>query len=209
MKRPRVIGILLAVAILGWLGWVNFHDREPSYQGRTVTEWVYLLRETSDDAEAQTCKAALQALGTNALPTLLRMIAATDGPIKSRFMSFGNDHPFFSIGLRSETFKHRAGRKAFVCLRGNASPAIPTLVRLLNSRNDEVFYAAYGCLKLIPVDKSVVLPTLAEGLSDRDKLVTYRSAIAICSDFPEDAERLGVYKLYPILQSEMFVPARK
>ena len=72
-RRKRVILLACGVLALGLL-WQVLRDREPSYQGRTLSEWVeqvgpaYLWNDSDEEVKA------VRAIGTNAIPTILKWI---------------------------------------------------------------------------------------------------------------------------------------
>jgi len=67
VKRGKVIGIFICVLVLGVTGlyFVN-RDKEPTYDGRTLSEWADLAR--NGDSEASK---AIRHMGTNTLPLVL------------------------------------------------------------------------------------------------------------------------------------------
>jgi hypothetical protein len=87
MKRVR-IPIAIAFAVLvGVIGWqlVKPSD-EPSYKGKTLSAWLrsyeYIARSHSagvaEESELDEIREAIRHIGTNAIPTLLRLVRAKD-----------------------------------------------------------------------------------------------------------------------------------
>src|SRR5687768_4099672 len=82
---------LLLMAILGGVMWVLFASvtREPVYEGKTLSEW---LENQGIDYERlggyhegwPAAKKAIEQIGTNGIPTLLRMLTAKDPPAPLR-----------------------------------------------------------------------------------------------------------------------------
>src|SRR5882724_2417304 len=74
-KRRNIIIILLAcgVFIAAAVFFIR-HDREPSYQGRSLTEWMTAYNVASSAEETDEATKAIRQLGTNAIPHLLKWI---------------------------------------------------------------------------------------------------------------------------------------
>jgi hypothetical protein len=84
---------LSTVIPLGCLALFLFFNREPSYNGKTLTEWIYSLggrpgwpAQPFDDERVK----AIKHFGENAVPRLLEFIAASDGPFKTKVIRFVN-----------------------------------------------------------------------------------------------------------------------
>ena len=86
MRRRRAI-IGLTVCVLVGIGGVAFWpgEKEPEYNGKKLSEWLraYELGSSNEnerlvvDREQKTAADAIQNLGTNALPWLLKRISCT------------------------------------------------------------------------------------------------------------------------------------
>ncbi|MDB6122823.1 MAG: hypothetical protein JWQ71_1816, partial [Pedosphaera sp.] len=112
MKRLRLILIIVALLVVGWLVFRPARPKEPSYQGKRLTEWLEYLdqssfgprtypsfsrRQSATTEEYKTAKRAIQSIGTNAIPTLLRIMADRDSP----------------VAIQLEHWVHRLGWKRF------------------------------------------------------------------------------------------------
>lgn len=127
-----VVGIVLA-----WV-WMPSRPGEPVYQGKTVTEWLDLgLRLGRGPTGRSVCDEPIRNIGTNAIPTLLVMLAARESRIeliinnwKVRFLKNA------SSLSRAEAQRAR-GVFGFEILGERGKPALPELISLLQSRNTE------------------------------------------------------------------------
>jgi hypothetical protein len=106
----------------------NAADQEPSYKGRTLTEWTrdidpHLAVMVGHEPPEWT---AINRMGTNAIPTLLRWMAEKDPPEPKK----PNLAPCYTL-VRSER-----AELAFHILGETARPAIPELTRLALTLRD-------------------------------------------------------------------------
>ena len=77
MTRPRIIALCaLAICAAGLLGLLWPHQREPRYEGRSLTEWLRLYRPfgSVESSPSQEAADAVRHIGTNALPLLVSWI---------------------------------------------------------------------------------------------------------------------------------------
>src|SRR3954454_21898924 len=87
-----VAGLVAAVMTTAVVG----GDREPSYNGHSLSEWLHAARAGYHSAPAPSAEApaAIRQIGTNALPTLLKWTSYQPTWLKAKFRPFlrGNDH---------------------------------------------------------------------------------------------------------------------
>src|SRR5438093_13732563 len=83
MRRERTALLFgIAVAMTLWFAaallWRSGRDREPSSRGKTVTPWLDTMQLVPGQFDLATdpAIAAIKALGTNAIPTLVSHIAS-------------------------------------------------------------------------------------------------------------------------------------
>ncbi len=102
---------------------------EPSFQGKTVGDWLVLLNKGDDSAEA-----AIRQLGTNCLPTLLDMLGATEATRKKVASRSGSSElkSLTSRGVISSGDLQDMAMQGFRVLGTNAEPAVPKLAKLLH-----------------------------------------------------------------------------
>ena len=66
-RRLYVVGIAIGVAVVAVMGVVLNREREPMYEGKSLSEWV-LWRAYNGPPENYSWPRALDHIGTNALP---------------------------------------------------------------------------------------------------------------------------------------------
>jgi HEAT repeat protein len=175
--------LLVCLAALATLFALLAHNPEPRYQGRTLSEWHALwtksVEHNDPQSQAQTAQAAhaIRAIGTNALPTLLRLLNQQRSPIRDKLEDFVDKLP---DSVSENTFvQHLLEEKqgleptsTFFILGPLASPAVPQLAALLRATNTDadVCRAAAYCLAAIGEDG---LPPLLDALKHPDLPACY------------------------------------
>lgn len=192
----------LAVLLLGILIIGLTPANEPSYQGRKLSEWLMLWRNSwggvgIGDGHRAECEEALGNIGTNAIPTLLRFLAAHDSDLKSRLIKIVNNQKIADLRLLPAGEKHLLAATGFSFLGTNALPAMPALIELTNHKNSAIRIQALRSLVLIMPGNPKLLPVLTNLLHDADTAVRNDVAINLSAYYPYEAERLGVRKNIP------------
>jgi hypothetical protein len=125
---------ILALALL-W-GLFSIQHREPSYQGRTLSQWFDQVPPGSVWTDSD--NAPIRAIGTNAIPTILKWISYEPSPLRNEIaMLVGRLSPDLSRRLCIQT-QQRADRAVtvFSILGSQTRAAIPELARLALTASD-------------------------------------------------------------------------
>ncbi len=130
--RRRTL-LLAAVAVLAALFFLPPRGpREPVYQGKTLTEWIKEADASTSDRPAPEARAALNAIGTNGVPFLLKNFTRPVSEWRQRFNAWAGKHRSLKFRLRDDrTLIDNAGI-GLMHLRTNAAPAVPVVVRHLD-----------------------------------------------------------------------------
>ncbi len=101
-KKRRILFAILAVAILGGLAWIVFSPRvepEPVYYGKPLSAWleIYDSPNNSTSQQFDAARMAIGGIGTNAIPTLLRMLRTPDLAWKNRLFALAQKNHFIKI----------------------------------------------------------------------------------------------------------------
>jgi hypothetical protein len=137
-KRVYIALAVLLVMLAGVIAWQVLHLREPIYQGKRLSSWLEAYKlygvagvETWQvRVEQQEADEAVRRIGTNALPTLLRMLRAKDSALKVKLMDLAQKQRFIHINyIPSDELNYRAC-SAFGVLRAKAQSAVPALIRI-------------------------------------------------------------------------------
>jgi len=132
-KRSIALSILLVV-ILGGLTWEIWRNREPVYKGKPLSYWLKGMADSpatgKDYPKMNEAVEALEQIGTNATPTLLKMLRAHDGQLKLKLFTLVEKQRFIKIRfMRSETLNIAAGN-GFLSMGSGANPALPELIKI-------------------------------------------------------------------------------
>ena len=135
VKRTCLLtGLGLAVAAV----LLSFRELEPSYQGRSLSEWLLYYHPPSRPSPAlptqEEAAYVIRQIGTNALPCLVRWLPYEIPTWRMRFNKFVSRLPqglIWTFRDRS-LIKAEAAREGFKILGSNAAPSIPALARIAN-----------------------------------------------------------------------------
>ena len=73
-----VVGVALVAVIVAYSFWFS----EPRWQGRRLSSWLGDMRPGRPEEQQRQAEAAIQAIGINGIPTLLRLMRAEDSSLK-------------------------------------------------------------------------------------------------------------------------------
>ena len=125
MAAKRLIRfILLFLALLGVVWLLFYEPAEPSYQGKTLSQWFDQDRLRSDE-QAQ----AIRAMGVKTVPFLLDRLEARNSPLKMKFYEWTRSSKFDDSRATGE--QHDQALFGFSALGPIAKPAIPKLAKFL------------------------------------------------------------------------------
>jgi HEAT repeat protein len=179
MKSRWKIGLTLGVAGLIAAGWIVLgHSREPRYLGRSVSYWFreYYLDATVPghvDGDHTYGSEALQAMGTNALPYLVRQALSTrrDTALRTniynllaklpkswhlpQFISY-EDIRDYAVGAIGE-------------INPPASAILPLVQKALDSKNPQQHRQALEILSDVETGEELLVPCFARALHFPDE----------------------------------------
>ena len=172
-RYRTVLFVLLAGVILAFTFYA-LRPREPVYQGRRLSAWLrdmglYPAKYRHDAEEA------VRQIGTNSLPTLLKLLAAKDSFLKKLTLaSLAKMHPLIRVDWPSAQDLHVRAMLAFHVLGPEAKAAIPALTDLL--KHPETAPSAARALMSIGPD--AVLP-LVRALTNENRIVRRTAAFGL------------------------------
>lgn len=192
MKRLRVIIILPGFIFLACLAFAFTGPKEPSYQGKTLTEWLLVHGRNKDKNDYTTSRNSIQTIGTNGLPTLLRLMRATDTPVIGKAIVQVNRLKIGHLYIRTAEDKHVLAAVGFIILGGESAPAIPELLKLTRHSDFDVREMSEGCLGSLIEDHQEFRSSFFGALTNSDLNVRALAGGFLQTKFPKYAERLGL-----------------
>jgi hypothetical protein len=186
-KRVQIGFFVFLLAVIGVVGWMTSSFREPKYQGKSVSKWLESynfqpnpsipLRERQ---EWQQADRAVRHLGTNAIPTLLRALRATDAPWKLILVRVAAKHDIMIRTISWAGTQNMCAAMAFASLRETASNSVPSLVQIYKeNRSRESRNAVVAALSNIGPAAQRALPCLLDAAVDSDFSIRFNALTAL------------------------------
>jgi hypothetical protein len=151
---------------------------ELRYQGKSLSRWLKDLDFGGRRGTA--ARAAIRALGTNSLPTLVRYLTHHDSSAELRWVSLAQK---YQIGLEwfEDDFQwHRRAAQAFVELGPAAEPALPVLAQAItNSQAPEQVVEALS--RLLPKSFNVLTNAAVACGSRASRVRAFDGLVQACS----------------------------
>lgn len=199
IRSRKFAGAALLAAAACLLVWGSWRSDDPVYQGKRLSVWLadcnpkleYFARrdgtpnreERSDTQRALEAAAALRAIGTNAVPYLLKLASSDCSRVWSKADTMHLDQwvliylksPRLYHWVRSRIEKpwndHRRAEHGFETLGQAASPAVPQLIRLLRSPDWDTRETAADALGAIGPAAQEAVPVLIQCINDPEERV--------------------------------------
>jgi HEAT repeat protein len=181
MRKGRLLAFLLLLAALAGLIWLTFRGpSEPMYEGKPLSFWLegYISNVRTETSQQQ-ADHAMAAIGTNAIPTLLKMIRAEDSWKKRELMEWERVQSIFHFHFHADREEHFMAFYGFKALGPIGKSAVPELSKLLgDNRWDVRAYAAASLGEIGPASKPAI-PQLLQLLNERFSPERYDAAISL------------------------------
>ena len=186
-KRVQVGLAVFLVAVVGAVGWMTFSSREPMYQGKSLSKWLegYSFQPNptiplTERQEWQQADRAVRHLGTNAIPTLLRVLRARDAPWKLMLVTLAAKRDMIIPSISWAGDRNMCGAMAFASLRETASNSVPALVQIYKeNRSSESRNAVVIALGNIGPTAEKAVPCLLDAATNSDSSIRFNALIAL------------------------------
>jgi tetratricopeptide (TPR) repeat protein len=163
--KGRALLLLVFLIGLGGLLWLANADREPSWRGKSLSKWLLEAKNSDSgffdhkDPKVLKCRDAVRSIGTNAIPTLLRILQAKDSKLKQAAMDLIERQNLIKVPIQSSDDRKGLATIGFYFLGDLATNAVPALIELSkNSPSPQSkSIAANTLIRLYPA-KSVAVP---------------------------------------------------
>lgn len=200
MKRVWIAIVVAFVALAGVIGWQVVKPSEPDlvYKGKRLTKWLAphpYLEANSSTTRILTPEAeeALRQIGSNAVPTLLRMLRARDSALTVKLMRLVQSQHVIKVEYIPANIWNASALEAFNILGSNGQSAVPELIRIA-SNNFSATSTSCAILSLVKVGPAArqAVPYLAQWVTNSDKGLRFYSGMVLRSIDPEAAAKAGI-----------------
>jgi len=181
-KRRRLGWAALFLAILCALAWQLSRTREPVYQGKPLSAWLRYYALGADPREALKANQAVREIGTNAIPTLLRMLQRKDSALKVKLLALGQRQLFVRIPYVAAVDRKVEAIQAFGVLGSSARSAVPELVQLYEQSipgDPQSQWQAVAALSCIGPAAEDAIPSFLRDATNADRLVRADAIVAL------------------------------
>jgi hypothetical protein len=203
-KRQVSVVILLAVLALIEVGFYYFDHREPSFEGKSLSEWVLIVHDERPNPEKENARSVVRQLASRSIPMLLRWLREPDKPsleerisdMKSRIFGWLQTLHIMKMHIMTG-YSTRPGHRIIAVLAladldvEGRRAVIPKLIRMLGDKNhkpDEFSEAAGAAYMALVRMAPESIDPLIGALSNQDFQVWALSAAALGNIGP-DAKR--------------------
>jgi HEAT repeat protein len=144
-KKKRIFLIVPGVVAFALFAWLLMRPSQPVYDGRSLAEWMAVLGSSNTDEEAHAF-AAIEAMGTNALPTIIQFLGRKD----------------------SADWRHKATIALLLSGSESQHASIPAIVRLSQTEDTGVRLTAVDALSQLMFSEAAAIPALEIAQTDSD-----------------------------------------
>jgi hypothetical protein len=143
--KRRILTLSLLIAVVGVASWLLLRpEPEPVYQGKPLTYWceqyIATYGPNSQGKSRAQVEIAIRAIGTNAIPTLLRWLKTDeDSKLKVKLLQLASKQHVLNIRWKTAEIQHREARIGLRCLGPLAKSALPTLIEMYNRHGSDPF----------------------------------------------------------------------
>ena len=192
MRTPYKFAVFfLVVFLFSGAAWKLACFREPVYEGKRLSEWLqgYITPGSyiAVEPDEQTDRAVRQ-IGTNAIPTLLRMLSTRDSVLRRLLGRMTLRQDIVKIHVLPAYFPTAEAATAFRVLGASASNAVPDLIRIYRLRaGPDSQRACVEALGWMGPASAAALPDVLDATTNSDYSVR-PSAIATLARIHADPE---------------------
>jgi hypothetical protein len=184
-SRRRIWFTAMTLAIAGviwWLFW-GLSDSEPVYKGKRLSYWLQgynaQLRHLAGPQRKDT-EEAIRQIGTNGIPTMLKMLQAKDSWLKTKWITLVRKQHFVKADVINATDKNYSASSALLLLGDAASNAVPDLIEIYD-KNISHFSKTETCGvlgQLGPLARQAI-PSLIRNMTNDDFYVRQDAGLAL------------------------------
>ena len=178
-KRSIIAAAVLSGLLLGVLGFQVLRSSEPRYQGKRLTEWLADNDTEKTREQHLAAQEAVRKVGTNALPTLVRMLRTKDSLLKGKLTALARKQPLVNFHFTGADTRRWRAVHGIYALGPAAKSAVPRIVAILEDKDPGVKITAVTALGLMQSAAESAIPSLLKILTDNDPDVRRNAAEAL------------------------------
>jgi len=128
-----VLTVVTVVAMVGLATWKILSPKEPVFQGKRLSIWLAgykISKYPVSSPQQKKADEAMRHVGTNAIPTLFRILQAHDSPITLKLISVAQRQRLMKVDYTPPSARKYSAGVAFRMLGPSASNAVPELIRI-------------------------------------------------------------------------------
>jgi hypothetical protein len=133
-RKLRLALAILLLAAIGGLTWLVISKQsEPLYQGKHLSAWLdelYSPNRFATGNDNSKLEEAVRQIGTNGIPTLLRMLRAHDSKFKHKLIELAQEQHLVKINFVDARQRNIEAAIGFNILGQCASNAVPALIQI-------------------------------------------------------------------------------
>lgn len=172
----RIFIAALSIVILGSTAWVALRPSEPVYQGKRLSYWLKGYHFNDKRPEHQKADEAVRQIGTNAFPTLLRMLSEKDSDLTIKLRKLARKQHIIEIEYPMAEISHNHASDGFKALGAKAKDAVPVLIEIYNQNiSEDSQFTTAEVLGFIGPAASSAVPSLLRGATNANDRVRWRT----------------------------------
>jgi hypothetical protein len=192
--KHKITATVALLFVLGALAWVVLRAPEPPepvYQGKKLSAWLEVYDPTNmarPSAQLEATQVALREMGTNAIPSLLRMLRTPDSRWKNRFFALAREQHVIKISYVPPSSLYERAAMGLEALGPRAEVAVPELVKIFDhSPSPSAQGSIARVLGVMGRPAKAAVPSLLRGTASTDRFVRLNSIFALAQIHAEPA----------------------
>jgi hypothetical protein len=170
MKKNGLVIVCVLTGLVVVCGAIYaLRSPEPSYQGKSLSVWLAETdfgtwpRQSSDPADE-----AIRHIGTNAFPTITRLLRSRDSALKLKLLQVSYKLPFLRLHISTQNERHHRAIAACFALGPDAKPLVPEVAKDLNHMDPYLRPFAQLWLISLGSDADAAVPALIALLRNKN-----------------------------------------
>jgi HEAT repeats len=135
-NKGRILVVSFVIMVLALFTWQVMSPHEPVYEGKKLSVWLEAYAHAPGfgiglrSPEQMEADKAMRQIGTNAIPTLLKMLRFKNHPLNDKIAYWLKALHLSREGYVHESVKHSEAAEAFRVLGPQVKEAVPELIKI-------------------------------------------------------------------------------